>query len=401
MKKHTLYKLISFYVLIIVIGFIGGYFVTSLINKQNETFVSTFRCEDVTFNEKINTFTSKDYLNEVIKNHPSLSLESIDVDSLIDNNDFVLTANEENTYTITTKTRYYETSYISSSNKVISRASTFIKYALFDLEGKDNIIFDNSNIGTIENSFSCAIGGLIGISSLCLISTLIVIIMPKKDVKDFAYDNENAYKTPFHLNYWKSALTELKTTKKIVTLGMIFSLLLLSKFISLPSGFANLNIGFGYIFMAIIGYIYGPFIGFIIGALSDMIGYFINQSAYVFNLGYTLQAALAGFIYGILFYKTRMSFSKVLLSRILINFLLNVLMGSYLMMIVYYQGGKITSDQLFASFKIYALFYSLPKNIICLLPQSILLYAIIKAISPILSRFDYVSKQVSNNIALL
>lgn len=401
MKKYTLYKLISFYILVIIIGFIGGYFITSLINYQNETFISTFTCEDATFNDKTASLTSKDYLNEVIKNHPSLGLDSINVDSLIDNNDFVLTKDDEVTYTITTKTKYYETSYISSSNKVISRASTFIKYALYDLEGKDNITFKDSNIGSIKNSLSCLIGGLIGITGLCLISTLIVIIMPKKEVKDFEYDNENTYKTPFHLSYFKSALCELKTTKKIVTLGMLFSLLLLSKFISLPSGFANLNISFGYIFMAIIGYIYGPFIGFIIGALSDIIGYFINQSAYVFNLGYTLQAALAGFIYGIIFYKTRMSFSKVLLSRILVNFLLNVLMGSYLMIIVYYQGGKINHDQLLASFRIYALVYSLPKNIICLLPQSIILYAIIKAISPILSRFNYISKEVSSSIALL
>ena len=400
MKKNVIYKLISFYVLVVIIGFFGGYFITDLINKQNEIYVSSFTLKEGDYNANLDSLNDENFLKEVINNHPNLSLESIDVTSLLNNHDFVLTT-ENDVYTITTKTRYYETSYIFSSNKVISRASTFIKYSLYDLVGKNNVTFLNSNIGEIRNSLSRPLGGLIGITSLSLIVTVIILIIPKKNINDFTFDNEETFKNPFSLAYWKKAFTELKSTKKIVTLGMLFSLVLLSKFISLPSGFANLNISLGFIFLAIIGYIYGPVVSFIIGASSDIIGYFINQSAYVFNLGYTLQAALACFVYGILFYKTRMTFSKVLLSRIIINFVLNVLMGSYLMIIVYYQGGTITSEQILASFRVYALVYSLPKNIICLLPQSILLYAIIKVISPILSRFNYISKEVSDNITLI
>lgn len=400
MKKNVIYKLISFYVLVVIIGFFGGYFITDLINKQNEIYVSSFTLKEDDYNANLDSLNDENFLREVINNHPNLSLESIDVTSLLNNHDFVLTT-ENDVYTITTKTRYYETSYIFSSNKVISRASTFIKYSLYDLVGKNNVTFLNSNIGEIRNSLSRPIGGLIGITSLSLIVTVIILVIPKKNINDFTFDNEETFKNPFSLAYWKKAFTELKSTKKIVTLGMLFSLVLLSKFISLPSGFANLNISLGFIFLAIIGYIYGPVVSFIIGASSDIIGYFINQSAYVFNLGYTLQAALACFVYGILFYKTRMTFSKVLLSRIIINFVLNVLMGSYLMIIVYYQGGTITSEQILASFRVYALVYSLPKNIICLLPQSILLYAIIKVISPILSRFNYISKEVSDNITLI
>lgn len=400
MKKNVIYKLISFYVLVVIIGFFGGYFITDLINKQNEIYVSSFTLKEGDYNANFDSLNDENFLREVINNHPNLSLESIDVTSLLNNHDFVLTT-ENDVYTITTKTRYYETSYIFSSNKVISRASTFIKYSLYDLVGKNNVTFLNSNIGEIKNSLSSPLGGLIGITSLSLIVTVIILVIPKKNINDFTFDNEETFKNPFSLAYWKKAFTELKSTKKIVTLGMLFSLVLLSKFISLPSGFANLNISLGFIFLAIIGYIYGPVVSFIIGASSDIIGYFINQSAYVFNLGYTLQAALACFVYGILFYKTRMTFSKVLLSRIIINFVLNVLMGSYLMIIVYYQGGTITSEQILASFRVYALVYSLPKNIICLLPQSILLYAIIKVISPILSRFNYISKEVSDNITLI
>ena len=97
----------------------------------------------------------------------------------------------------------------------------------------------------------------------------------------------------------------------MVSLAMIFSLLLVSKFFILPSGFGNLGIGFGFIFLSIIGLMYGPTTGLIIGALSDIIGYFITPQTGPFNFGFTIQAALAAFTYGLTFYKTKLSFSKI------------------------------------------------------------------------------------------
>ena len=46
MKKNVIYKLISFYVLVVIIGFFGGYFITDLINKQNEIYVSSFTLKE-------------------------------------------------------------------------------------------------------------------------------------------------------------------------------------------------------------------------------------------------------------------------------------------------------------------------------------------------------------------
>ena len=47
--------------------------------------------------------------------------------------------------------------------------------------------------------------------------------------------------------------------------------------------------------------IYGPIYGFVIGVFSDVIGFLLFPSEGFFHLGYTLQAALTGFIYGIFF----------------------------------------------------------------------------------------------------
>ena len=48
------------------------------------------------------------------------------------------------------------------------------------------------------------------------------------------------------------------------------------------------------------------------GIFSDILGFVLTGSnGGVFNLGYTLQAAMTGFIYGICLYKSKISFSKV------------------------------------------------------------------------------------------
>jgi ECF transporter S component (folate family) len=226
----------------------------------------------------------------------------------------------------------------------------------------------------------------------------LIFIQPKKE--DSIIDNQKIFGSPFHLQYWKLALKTLKNTKDIVTLAMLFSLLLISKLFHLPSGFGNLGIGISYLFLAIICMIYGPFIGFFVGCLSDIIGYFITQNAYAFNLGYTLQAGLACLVYGLCLYRTKITFGKVLLSRTIINLVLNVLYGSLLMVLIYYQNGKFSINEFANAYKIYAFYLVLPKNLVYLLPQSILLYCVIKVLAPILEKKKYLEESISQNITL-
>ena len=108
--------------------------------------------------------------------------------------------------------------------------------------------------------------------------------------------------------------------------------------------------------------IYGPFVGFFIGVCSDVIGYIIAPSG-VFFPPYIIQAALTGMIYGFCFYKTSLSFGKVLLARSLINFFMNVIYGSFCFGWMY----GYSKEVIFS----YMLLVSLPKNIVSLLPQAL------------------------------
>ena len=104
---------------------------------------------------------------------------------MLEKEDFSINQNEDKSYTITTKIKYYENSYISKSMKILNRAETFIKYSLIDFtQDKDSIVYTNNKIGQIENTFSTWIGGLIGMGCGLLITTVIIIILPKKTVQN-------------------------------------------------------------------------------------------------------------------------------------------------------------------------------------------------------------------------
>lgn len=402
--KKQIKVLIFTYIISIIVSFILGFFITNTINNERGIYVSTFSYvgdKNLDFNSIIN----EDFLNSVKENHPGLSIDKINVNKMLEKEDFSINQNEDKSYTITTKIKYYETSFLSKSSKILNRSETFIKYALIDFtQNKDSIVYRDNKIGQIENTFSTWISGLIGMGCGLLITTVIIIILPKKTVQNdniSLIDNEEIFSSPFHKKYWRLSIKELKTTKSIVVLAMLFALYMISRFISVPSGFGNLGLNFGILIQAIICTIYGPVVSLGVGLFGDVIGHFIKPSGYGFHFGYTIQAMLACLTYALCLYRTKITFSKVLLSRIVINLLLNVIYGSYLMMTLFLQGGSITPEGLLEGYKVYALMYSLPKNIVYLLPQSILIFIIIKTLAPALERMNLLPKNTSKSISII
>ncbi len=58
-----------------------------------------------------------------------------------------------------------------------------------------------------------------------------------------------------------------------------------------------------------IGYMFGPVMGFVCGGLGDLIQFVIKPTGPYFP-GWTLSAALAGFIYGLFFYGCNMKIAE-------------------------------------------------------------------------------------------
>ena len=393
MKKYLLYfkkKSLTLSIILFVV-FLFSFFVSNLYNQNKSYYQASFSVSNVEeFDAQL--LLDEDFLNS-IKEAGKGKYDGTNVEKMLEN-DGISYVCDNNNFTITTKSKYYETFFLSSKNNVSTRAKMFIKDSVLKIAGdKCEVTFsDSDNIVILKNSVNRWIVSLISLIGAFIIEIIAMTILffIKKD-KSFTtkvvYDNETTFSHVFFKKYWKEATKPLVKVKDITTLAMLFALMLVSKLIPLPSGFGNLGISFTYLFFSIISMIYGPVYGFVVGVFSDIIGYFLpNSGGGTFNLGYTLQAALTGMIYGLFFFRAKVSFKRVLFARTIVNILMNAIYGSFLFIFVMYFNNTDSMD--FNSYlekvKYYMLLMSLPKNIVYLLPQSILLYYVITLVEPIL-----------------
>lgn len=396
MKKYFSYLLNNIVKLLVVliVSFLFSFLTIEFVNQNRSYYQATFEVSNIeSFNDEL--LLEENFLNE-IKNSAE-KYKNIDVEKMLEKKHFTYTV-EQNTITIQTKIKYYDDFFLSSSNSVGTRAKMFIKDSVLKIAGEENeIIFSNKN-DIVERqkyinrwTFSFAFTGV------ALLIELIVCVFlynkQKEEIK-YVYDNETMFATCFHKKYWKLSINPFVKVKDITVIAMLFALMLASKMLPLPSGFGDLGISFTYLFFAIICMIYGPVYGFVVGVFSDIIGFFMPNGGGIFNLGYTLQAALTGVIYGLFLFKTKITFTKVLTARIIVNFIMNVIYGSFLYIFVYYVDDTMTLTRYLELVKSYALLLSLPKNIIYLLPQSLLLYYVIKVTLPIFARYHLIDKDM-------
>ena len=422
MKKNIFLRaLLSFKYLLVVsliLGFLLGFFITESIYNANFSHY-TFEFETLNATEilngkyfedsynKINNYNKYvDYYNEHNVNDPDYKKLSkitltnegsyYDLGNDIKYEEIDRTYDGENLKSIRykgyVKLKYFSYSWLSS-NKVSER-TTRCKNTLTRLLTTSIPAYSYDNNGIVEaeaysplykinfnsKSFieegvanSYIVGSITAVSLLVISYVGFVIFSYFHEYEEKEYDNKKIFKTPFHKEYWIDSLKCFKNIKDLAMLAMLFAAMIACKFIPIPSGFGNLGIGITFIFFAAIGMIYGPVAGFIIGIISDILGFFLFPSGYPFHILYTVQAALTGFTYGIAFYKTHITFERALFARIVVNLLLNSVLGTY-------AWGLVSYFSEFSQFESYFLILELPKNLVYLLPQSIVLFVVLKAL---------------------
>jgi len=103
---------------------------------------------------------------------------------------------------------------------------------------------------------------------------------------------------------------------------------------------AFLEISFAFLALAVAGALYGPVMAGIIGAIADILGFIIRPSGTGFFPGFTLNDFVAGFIFGVFFYKKKVTLKRticamlvysVVIELILTPIWLNIMYGSVLM----------------------------------------------------------------------
>ena len=223
--------------------------------------------------------------------------------------------------------------------------------------------------------------------------SIIVILIFTNQITDLAkreYDNETIYRTPFHRSFFRNSLNTFKDIKSLVIIALLLSCVMACKFIPIPSGFGDLGLSFSFLFLAVACMLFGPYPSLMIGVISDVVGYLIMPNGDFF-IGYTIQAMFACFAYALCFHKTYVTFTRCLIARVLVNLIANVIIGTI--------SRSIMFDLSYDATITYLLLTSLPKNIIYLLPQSLLLFVVLKAVARPLYHMNMMDERIAMNLS--
>ena len=177
--------------------------------------------------------------------------------------------------------------------------------------------------------------------------------------------------------YWKSSTNKLKDVRMLAFIALMIALKIVIGFIRIPVG-ENLRISLTYIIVAIEGMVVGPVAGMTSAFITDNLSFILFPDGAYFP-GYTLTAMLGSLFYSIFLYQKKVTWPRIILSKIMNNYLVNVLLGSLWSSILY---GK--------AYLVYAT-TSLIKNTVLLPLEVILLMVVIKFIYPFLKRKNLVN----------
>ena len=131
------------------------------------------------------------------------------------------------------------------------------------------------------------------------------------------------YKTPFSPGYWRDAASELKDTKMLVFAALIVALRVTLKMVKIPLG-PSLDVTPAFLANALGAMVYGPVVGAIGALVSDVIGVLMRGDTYF--LPYALTEIASSMIFGLFFYRQKITPTRVILSRFTICLCVNILL---------------------------------------------------------------------------
>lgn len=142
----------------------------------------------------------------------------------------------------------------------------------------------------------------------------------------------------FTAEYWKSASRELKNPRVITFAGVIIAFCIVLEGMPIYLMGPSLKIYFSFIFMGLGGLVYGPVVSMVAGGIVDTLGFLLAGYGEPYFPGYLLSAVLGGLVYGLFLYRKKPTVVRVLLMKAVVNFGLNVLLGSYWKAMLYGKG---------------------------------------------------------------
>ena len=184
----------------------------------------------------------------------------------------------------------------------------------------------------------------------------------------------------FTKDYWRSSSEKLRDIKYLTLMALFIAMKVVAGFISIKVS-ENLFVSFSFIFTAVEAAIFGPVAAIVSAFVTDIVSFLLDSKGYAFFPGYTLSAMLASFIYAIFLYRQKITIWRIAVAKFLVNYLVNVTIGSIWSMMIMSKG------------YIYYFTQSIIKNTILLPFEIIVLVLLFNLLIPYLEKHNWIIKQ--------
>ena len=195
--------------------------------------------------------------------------------------------------------------------------------------------------------------------------------------------NQTLFPHPFSKGYWRTAASELKSTKMLVVTALLIALRVALKPLQIPLGNPQLAIQTAMLATALGAMIFGPVVAIPAAIISDTIGFMIFPNGDYF-LPFVLTEIASTMIYSLCLYRSKVSAARVILARFLICFVVNMLLQTGIIAWQYtYMGNpEAAKSQLLGIFTVSRLF----KNLFFFPIESVVMTLFLKALMPATNR---------------
>ena len=136
------------------------------------------------------------------------------------------------------------------------------------------------------------------------------------------------YAHPFSKAYWLDAAAEMKSIKMLVITALMIALRIVLKPLAIPLG-PQLSIQTAMLATSLGAMIFGPVVAIPAAMISDTIGFMIYPTGDYF-LPFMLTEIASTMIYALCLYRSKVTPTRVMLSRFLICFFVNVIMQQFI-----------------------------------------------------------------------
>ena len=191
----------------------------------------------------------------------------------------------------------------------------------------------------------------------------------------------------FSLAYWREAAGNLKNVRMLALAAMIIALRAICKMVEIPIA-PGLNINLAGIFNAVGAMVYGPVVGVAGAIVSDPLGYLLHPDGPYF-LPFMLVDMSSSFLFGLLFWKRRLTVNRAMGTKFAVNMVSNVVLTSVIMKwyyLIFYGVEKAEAYNIINLTRIV-------KNLVMFPVEAILIAVVLGALSPALYRLRMLSEK--------